>query len=93
MHTLVEIVRALPGVYVDSWTIERTYGERTELKLALSCDEQPTPHEIIVRIEPTPHGRVDEPSISLTACAACGKRGHYVRSKYCDDCRPERVPF
>jgi hypothetical protein len=60
VNTLVDIVRKLPGVYVDSWVVERTYGERTKLELVITVDEQPTLCEIVVRIEPTPADQAAE---------------------------------
>jgi hypothetical protein len=71
-ETLLEMLAAIPGVYVDSWDIERTYGERTKLGLVITCDEQPTPYEIVVRVEP---GDPPSAAFSLNACARCGRRG------------------
>jgi hypothetical protein len=80
VNTLIEIVRKLPGVYVDSWDIERTYGERTKLGLVITCDEQPTPYEIVVRVEP------GDPPIR-PSCANYVDDGS---SEYCDSCQAER---
>jgi hypothetical protein len=55
VNTLVDIVRKLPGVYVDSWVVERT-----KLELVITVDEQPTLCEIVVRIEPTPADQAAE---------------------------------
>jgi hypothetical protein len=74
-ETLLDMLAAIPGVYVDSWDIERTYGERTKLGLVITCDEQPTPYEIVVRVEP---GDPPSAAFSLNACARCGARRPYL---------------
>jgi hypothetical protein len=87
IETVVEILRALPGVRVHWQEIERGRAEPTTLKVELSVDERPERDELVITVRPgdRPHG-----AFSLTSCARCGAPGRYLHTKYCDPCRAER---
>ena len=95
VDTVVEILKALPGVRVTTVTIGRSMNDYSELRVELSVDERPEPDKLVITVKPGDPPPEPNPSITLTGCAGCGAPGHYVRSKYCDACRIEqsRVPF
>jgi hypothetical protein len=74
--------------------ITRSMDESTTLKVELSVDEAPEPSELHITIKPgDPPKPQPRAPISFATCARCGLPGRYVRSKYCDGCRDDRVPF
>jgi hypothetical protein len=85
--TVVEILRALPGVWVHWQEIERGISGSTTLKVELSVDDMPEPDKLVITIKP---GDPSNAAFSLTSCARCGAPGRYLHTEYCDPCRAER---
>jgi hypothetical protein len=52
LDTVLDILKALPGVYVDEYTLTREYDARSRLHVEISVDEQPEPDRLVITIEP-----------------------------------------
>jgi len=97
VDTVVEILKALPGVRITTVTIGRSMNDYSELRIELSVDEQPEPHELVITVKPgdpraSQPPKVEPPFAPLTfdTCAGCGAPGQYLPAQHCEACRAER---